>query len=1219
MKKYTILLLVCIWLIIPLHSEIVAPTEGHTQVFNVLGQGFFEGYYPITATCQKIGTSYYIFTEDVQVNDVSISPVDPNHLLIATSTGIYVSDDAGESWQFASGTGSDMLEPDYNGGSAANADAHRAPCLTSFYMKESEWWTGAESGAYQTKDGGESWSKKTRGLPNYVDENGEGVFPPFYFMMLDDQVTDYETNRDYWACSQAGLFYWSSSKFIDMGTGLPQTVSDWEHLAVYDFIKDDDQGYIATELGLYKGTINMDDNMVSWVPIGGADVTVTSSAYDSVLVIVLDGVTMNTYVNVVDESKSLYWRCKVEKSGDNLIVVINDENLYFSDEAVFDPATLDYSTYDASSVEVFQPANISISKLVKDDSGLLYYVVGTEIYKLDADSSELVYDAETGINDIVCHSGKMYIATTNGLFSANMDDLTTWTKETGLLTEGSTEGDSINYDVRAVEFDGNGNMYVGCHMGGLIRKEADTGEWTNLNLGLGHRAVLPEKVEYLSKAFDSLQVQSVLEDWFGELPDVDNDAKQYCLIVDLDDYYYLNAGDGASFIDGFFNPVDQLSKSDNINSNEMDIIYIDSNPLDLVSPKTWAAVVNALTVEIIQSKPVLEEEWVYRGLAEFGELLFGLKDSVSEYYALASNNSMVTIGDISPTVKDYDYCFTFFNYLYCHYFTDAAMVRAYVSLEETGMDGIDKALENIGGPSVKEVFNDYIMAVYFDTKNYTDATIPVKYKFPNIDVSMSPALLDYGFGAKPEEYDPTPNRRNQKNWSFYSFRINGIVGGLDRSPYFTKTMIFNGEDGATFNLHVVMQNTSGYVSEKMILDSKNIGIKDVSDQFGSESSEYQELFLVVTVHETPDVGGTAFILFDQSDPTEEFTIGFNHNIGAPDYLNIFCFTDYQMFDDAGKFNMYDSDGDGTADLEGPVGSLIVADDTTDLVLSQFYFDKSNHNYIYSQIADISNFASEAGSEVSITLVAENINSQPCTATADGVLAKLTKSSPQYLNLDKGSASISITEGSVQSNQTVTAFLASGNLAKQLQFDSEVAIPISDVLYMSDIMLEKPANVKLKLREQVDAGASELIPIVFMAKDGKLKAVARATTDKNGGIGFMTSELGDFQVFLAKENVLSESISPIPDKFALYSNYPNPFNSLTSIRYEIPRTSNVKILIFDLMGRQVKTLCQGEQNAGYYTVEWDGLDDDQRLLPSGVYFYRMVSSDFLATEKMIYLK
>lgn len=1213
MKKYTILLLVCIWLIIPLHSEIVAPTEGHTQVFNVLGQGFFEGYYPITATCQKIGTSYYIFTEDVQVNDISISPVDPNHLLIATSTGIYVSYDAGVSWQFASGTGSNMLEPDYNGGSAADADAHRAPCLTSFYMKGSEWWTGAESGAYQSKDGGESWSKKTRGLPNYVDENGNGVFPPFYYMMLDGQVTDFEANRDFWACSQAGLFYWSSSKFIDMGSGLPQTVSDWAHLAVYDFIKDDDRGYIATELGLYTGTINMDDNMVSWVPIGGADVTVTSSAYDSVLVIVLDGVTMNTYVNVVDESKSLYWRCKVEKSGDNLIVVINDENLYFSDETVCDPATLDYATYDASAVAVFQPANISISKLVKDDNGGLYYVVGAEIYKLNADSSELVYDAESGINDIVCHSGKMYIATANGLFSANMNDLTTWTKETGQLSEGSTDGVSIDYDVRTIEFDPSGNMYVGCHMGGLIRKEAGTGEWTNLNLGLGHRAVLPEKVEYLSKAFDSLQVQSVLESWFGDLPDVDNDAKQYCLIVDLDDYYYLNAGDGVSFIDGFFNPVDQLSKSDNINSNEMDIIYIDSNPLDLLSPQTWAAVVNAMTVEIIQAKPVVEEEWVYRGLAELGELIVGLKDTVSRYN-LNNNNNLLAVGDISPTVSDYDYCFTFFDYLYCHYFNDAAKMRALVAREETGSEGIDSALSDIGGPDFKEVFNDYTAAVFYDGLDYPG--IPEKYKFPNIKVGKSNRVLEWGFSPNTDSPFMVP----QISWSFIFYKTTGYSGGVSRSPNFSKLIVFNGEDGASFDFKVAMLKEGGYIDSILTLSEDQVGKWDVSAYFGSASSEYQELYFMITAHETPDAAGTSFLLNDKQTPAGEFSLGFNFNAGAPDYLNIFCFSDNQMFDDAGKAKLYDSDGNGTADLEGPVGNLMTNSDTTDLALSQFYVDPGISNYIYSSVVNIAEIA-ESGSEVNIELVAENLNSVKSTASAVGILEKTTETGYARLVLNKGQANITFQESSFSGKQSITAFITTGNLASRSQSHYELGQTLTDILYINsgDLHPAKPVKIRMQLKDHELSTADDKVPVVFTIEKNELKPISLLDADNAEDVLFETDKMGSIQVILARREVLNEIEKGIPNTFALAQNYPNPFNSSTSIRYQLPVKSDVQILIFDLMGRQVKTLYKGVQNAGYHSLEWNGLSDDNRLLPSGVYFYRMVSSDFQATEKMIYLK
>jgi len=1102
MKKYTILLLVCIGLMAPLHSDIVSPTVGHTQVFNVLGQGFFVGYYPITATCQKIGDSYYIFTEDVRVNDISISPTDFSHLLIATSSGVYVSYDAGATWQFASGSGSDVIGPDYNGAGYPEDDiniVHRASVEAAFYLKEGQWWAGYEEGAFQSKDDGESWSIKTRGLPNYVDPvEGESVFPPFYYMTWDDQVTDFDANKDYWACSQAGVFYWKSSKFIDMGNGLPQTVSDWDHLSVFDLIKSGDEVYIATELGLYVGTVDMDNKMVSWMPLNGADVTITSSGYDSVLTAVLDGVSLNTYVNVIDTAKSLYWRCKVQKSGDDMIIVISEEDLYFSDVSVFDPDTLDYSTYDVSAATVYQPANVSVSKLVLTDDGTLYYVIGTEIYKLDAEQNgELVYTAAADINDMAYHSDKMYIATGNGLFSADMSDLSSWTKETGLLTEGSADGDTINYDVRTIEFDPAGNMYVGSHMGGLIRKEAATGNWTNLNIGLGHRAVVPEKIDNLAKAFDSLQVQTTLKAWFGEMPDVDNDAKQYCLIVDLDDFYYLDAGDNATFIDGYFNPVDQLSKTEDSNSNEMDIIYIDSNPLDLLSKDAWAAVANALTVEILQTKSVPEDEWVYRGLAELSEMILGLKDTVSEY-SPAVNNSLVTLGDISPTVKDYDFCFIFFDYLYSHYFNDESKMLSYVNLEETGMEGIDSALDSLNAPDIEEVFSDFTAAIFFDGLTYSG--IPEKYTFPDLNVLPSSSSLTWGFGVS--SYVPIPVLRKQASWSYYSFQTNGYQSGYDKSPGFSRTVVFNGEDEASFDFKIVMKNSTDYYEEDLTLDSRNVGRKDVSDLFGSPTSEYQELYFIVTTYETPEVSGTAFNIFDRTYGAEEISIGFNHNMGAPDYLNIFCFTDDQLYDDAGKARLYDSDGNGTADLEGPVGTLVVDGDSTDLRLSQFYVDAGNSNYVYSTIVDIKGIA-ESGSDIAINLTGENINAIDTSVSATGTLAKITSSTSQCLVIGNDNTSITFNEGSVKNSQVLAAFISSGNLAKQVQSEHEIGAAISDILYLSEgVILDKPARIKMQLCDEF-MKTDDLVPVVFMSKAGKLTAIARADEAATGKITFET--------------------------------------------------------------------------------------------------------------------
>jgi photosystem II stability/assembly factor-like uncharacterized protein len=89
---------------------------------------------------------------------------------------------------------------------------------------------------------------------------------------------------------------------------------------------------------------------------------------------------------------------------------------------------------------------------------------------------------------------------------------------------------------------------------------------------------------------------------------------------------------------------------------------------------------------------------------------------------------------------------------------------------------------------------------------------------------------------------------------------------------------------------------------------------------------------------------------------------------------------------------------------------------------------------------------------------------------------------------------------------------------------------------------------------------------------------------------------------------------IPDRFSLSQNYPNPFNPVTIINYELPTAGLVKMVIYDILGREVKTLVNEKQSAGKYKVDFDGTN-----LPSGVYFYRLESGDFVSTKKMVLLK
>ena len=89
---------------------------------------------------------------------------------------------------------------------------------------------------------------------------------------------------------------------------------------------------------------------------------------------------------------------------------------------------------------------------------------------------------------------------------------------------------------------------------------------------------------------------------------------------------------------------------------------------------------------------------------------------------------------------------------------------------------------------------------------------------------------------------------------------------------------------------------------------------------------------------------------------------------------------------------------------------------------------------------------------------------------------------------------------------------------------------------------------------------------------------------------------------------------VPNNFILYQNYPNPFNPTTTIYYSIPKTSNVELKVFDILGREVAELVNEEKPAGNYTVNFDA-----SKLSSGIYFYQIRTNNYSETKKMILLR
>jgi len=89
---------------------------------------------------------------------------------------------------------------------------------------------------------------------------------------------------------------------------------------------------------------------------------------------------------------------------------------------------------------------------------------------------------------------------------------------------------------------------------------------------------------------------------------------------------------------------------------------------------------------------------------------------------------------------------------------------------------------------------------------------------------------------------------------------------------------------------------------------------------------------------------------------------------------------------------------------------------------------------------------------------------------------------------------------------------------------------------------------------------------------------------------------------------------IPEEYISAQNYPNPFNPLTKIEYALPKTGEVLITVYNLLGVEVARLVDDRMPAGYHEVEWDASD-----VASGIYFYRLQTGDFVQTRKMVLLK
>jgi PKD repeat protein len=163
------------------------------------------------------------------------------------------------------------------------------------------------------------------------------------------------------------------------------------------------------------------------------------------------------------------------------------------------------------------------------------------------------------------------------------------------------------------------------------------------------------------------------------------------------------------------------------------------------------------------------------------------------------------------------------------------------------------------------------------------------------------------------------------------------------------------------------------------------------------------------------------------------------------------------------------------------------------------------------------------------------------------------------------------------------------------------------------------DIKLNMEEYLTGGESGL-SAYWKMNEGNGSELIDLTGNNNNGVLTESnySDGIDFSVFTSNERYAVES-EIVPEKFGLMQNYPNPFNPETTIEFLLPVRSHVQLSVYNLSGELITTLVNRDFKAGSNRVVWNGRNNRGGVVPSGIYFYRIMTPAFSEIRKMVLLR
>jgi len=242
-----------------------------------------------------------------------------------------------------------------------------------------------------------------------------------------------------------------------------------------------------------------------------------------------------------------------------------------------------------------------------------------------------------------------------------------------------------------------------------------------------------------------------------------------------------------------------------------------------------------------------------------------------------------------------------------------------------------------------------------------------------------------------------------------------------------------------------------------------------------------------------------------------------------------------------------------------------------------------------------------------------------TKTWQQILAHYYTVSPQNWNVTLGTSTVinTSTSSPVNTNPcgqvTINSNVTTSGASASLMIGASIA-PSGTTNWISD-----PTGDVKRVFTTGTSNYPRNFKIPCNAGPGSYDLYTAIWYDKNNN---NTIDGGDFvvstKITSGAITILPIGIEPIsnviPEKFSLLPNYPNPFNPVTKIRFDIPNGTYAEVIVYDLQGRVTATLVNEELSPGSYEISWDG-----SKFASGVYFYSLVTSNFVETKRMVLVK